>query len=160
VRFEVAQELDHRRITCFAESTFQDGVLRLGEERTGCLRVVLHGHAAEDLENGADEHVDVAVLAAIVLGDGLAEPSVVFAVRSLPRLPIAQRHIALGHLNKTHQDEPQLHWHRFLAPQRAVVVEYSDAFGGRNVPRSIFVGHVVDELHNGPLCCGVVPRWK
>ena len=68
----------------------------------------------------------VGVVARVVLGHEPRQPGVVPLVGGLPRLPVAQRRVRLGHLDEPAQDEVELDRHRLLAPQRAVVVEHRD----------------------------------
>ena len=46
--------------------------------------------------------------------------------------------------------EEELEIHRLLGPQRAVVVERGDAFGGRNEVRRAFLRHLRDEGDDRP----------
>ena len=55
------------------------------------------------------------------------------------------------------EGEGELGVRRLLGPERAVVVEGSDALGGRDKLRSASAGHIGHELHNGAFGCAVVP---
>jgi len=61
----------------------------LVEEAVGAGLVVVHRHARERLQDPADQHLHVAVVAVVMLGDDLAQPVVVLAVGGLPRLAVA-----------------------------------------------------------------------
>ena len=56
--------------------------------------------------------------------------------------------------------EVELHRHRLLAPERAVVVERGDALGDRHEVRRAFLRHLLDEVDDGLLGLAVVPRWE
>src|SRR4029453_6839730 len=56
--------------------------------------------------------------------------------------------------------EEELKIHRLFGPERAVVVEYSDAFGGRDVIGRAFLSYFGNEVHDGCFGCAVVPRRK
>ena len=56
------------------------------------------------------------------------------------------------------EGERELEIHRLLGPQRAVVVEHGDAFGGRHEIRSGVLGDAPDEIDDRFLCRAVVPR--
>jgi hypothetical protein len=53
--------------------------------------------------------------------------------------------------------EEKLKIDRLLGPQRAVVVERSDALGHRHKVRRAFLGHPFDEGDDRLFRCGVVP---
>jgi len=55
-------------------------------------------------------------------------------------------------------DEQELEVERLLGPQRAVVVEDGDAFGGRDEVRGSILRHALDEGHDRLLRRSVVPR--
>ena len=56
------------------------------------------------------------------------------------------------------EDENRLEIQRLFGPERAVVVEDGDAFGGRNEVRRAVLRHLLDEGEDGFLRCGVIPR--
>ena len=104
-------------------------------------------------QDATEERAHVRVVACVVLLHHLSQPGVVPLVRRLPRLPLAQLGIGLGHLGEPAKDEVGLDRQRFLAPERAVVVEHRDPFFRRIPVR----GHALDELEHGGLGGAVVP---
>ncbi|WP_371930184.1 hypothetical protein [Bradyrhizobium sp. CCGUVB1N3] len=56
--------------------------------------------------------------------------------------------------------ECRLEIDRLLAPQRAVIVEYGDAFGGRNEVRAAVSRDARDEIGDRRLRRAVVPGWQ
>jgi hypothetical protein len=123
----------------------------------GGVLVVLDVHARERLEDAAEQHLHVAVVAGVVLGDDLAEPVIVPGVGGLPRLPVAERLVLVGHGGQALEDEAELDRHRLLAPQRAVVVEHGHPLGRRHVADPVGGGHGLDEPDDGLPGPGVVP---
>jgi hypothetical protein len=99
-------------------------VAALVEEAVGGGLVVLDVHAREGLQHPAHEHLHVAVVAVVVLGDDVAQPAVVPVVGGLPGLAAVQLGVLFGHGGQPLEDEAELDRHRLLAPQGAVVVEH------------------------------------
>ena len=69
VGLEVAQQLDHRQVAAVAEAPAESRVLPLLQERVRRGPVVVDGPARERLQDAAHQHLDVAVVARVVLGD-------------------------------------------------------------------------------------------
>ena len=124
------------------------------KEGGGRRLVLFDRHTSERLEDPGHQHFHVAVVALVVLGDDLPQPLVVPVVGGPPRLPLAKRGVLLGHRRQAMENEDQLHRHRLLAPERAIVVEYSDALGWRDAHRR-------DEAQDRIARRGVIPgrQW-
>ena len=157
VCLEVAEELDHRRVAALVERPTEGRVLPRAQESVGCPRVVLDALAGERLQDAAHQHRQLAVVAVVVLRDRLAEPRVVLLVRRLPRLAGSEGLILAGHLGEAHEDEAELDRHRFLAPERAVVVVDGDPLGRWHVVRPAFSRHTLDEVDDRRARRRVVP---
>ena len=160
VGLEVAEQLDHRHVAALAERPTERRVLPGPQERVGRPRVLLDALAGERLEDAAHQHLQLAVVAVVVLRDRPPSQRVVLLVGGLPRLALSQRLVLLGHLGQTREDEAELDRHRLLAPEGAVVVEDGDPLGRRNVVRTALGGHALDELDDRGASRGVGPRWK
>jgi hypothetical protein len=128
------------------------------EEVVGGDLVGLDVHARERLQDAAEHHLQVAVVAGVVLGDDLAQPVVVPVVGRLPGLALAQGGVLGGHGGQPLEDEAELDGHRLLAPQGAVVVEHGHPLGGREELRRPLGRHPGHEVPDGRHRGRVVPR--
>ena len=109
-------------------------------------RVLLHGHPVERLQEPAEQHLHVAVVAVIVLGDNLTQPRIVALVARPSTAADPSARVLLGHLGQPLEHETQLDRHRFLTPQRAVVVEHGNTLGARHILLAALVGDAFDEV--------------
>ena len=119
---------------------------------------VFDTHSRVGRQDAAEQHLDLAVIARVVLGHHGVQPFAVLFAGRLPGLAIAQRRIGLTHLGQSTQDEVRLDRQRLLAPQRAVVVEHRHALvdGDGNGPA--LAASLDDEFDDGPLCRTVDPH--
>jgi hypothetical protein len=130
---------------------------RAVQKLLGARLEVLDADAVERRQDAARQDPHVAVVAGVVLGDHRAQPGVVAFVGRLPRLPIPQPGVGLGHLDEPAQDEVELDRHRLLAPQGPVVVEHGDAVVDRHRLGPVLAADSRDEVDDGPLDRAVAP---
>jgi hypothetical protein len=130
----------------------------LDQEPVGGHLVGVDVHACERLQDPTQEHLQVAVVAVVVLGDDLAQPVVVLVVGGLPWLAVAELGVLVGHGGQALEDEAELDRHRLLAPQGAVVVEHRHPLLRRKIAGPVAIGDRLDEPHDRLSRGGVGPR--
>ncbi len=73
-------------------------MLRRAQERVRLLLEVVDADSRVRGEDAAEERTHVRVVAGVVLYHHRSQPGVVALVRRLPRLPLAEGGVGLGHL--------------------------------------------------------------
>ena len=84
-------------------------------------------------------------------------PEVDFADIHFVRHLLAMLKAACPNRYRAVESELQLHVERLFHPQSAVIIEYSDAFCGRDKARALCPSHIADEINDGLLCRSIVP---
>jgi hypothetical protein len=121
---------------------------------------VIHRESREGAEQAFHQGRHIAVIAAIMFCDGIAQPGIIFFDSRFPGLLFAQGGILLRHFHPAPQDEIELDVHWFFAPQGAVVIEYGNALGRRHKIRVVLCGHSADKVDNGAFRSAIVPGGK
>ena len=150
VRAQVGEHFEHRLIDHFGEELAGLRMFRGGDPILDDLLKLHRGHARV---RGHDEFEE-RVVAAGERGFQIALEQRGERFLGLP----------LGMLRRERlhavEREVELHGHRLLAPERAVVVERGDAFGDRHEVRRAGPRHLLDEVDDGLLGLAVVPRGQ
>ncbi len=127
-------------------------MLGRAQERVRLRLELLDADPRVGCEDACRKRAHVRVVARVVLGHQLGEPTVIALVCSFPRLALPQLGLRFGHRYEPPENEVELDRHRLLAPQRTVVVEHCYPLVGGHSARRL-----LDELDDRLPHRAVVP---
>jgi hypothetical protein len=147
---QVIEQLDHRLIDKLMVRPLEARMLRSGEPVLDNRLEFFRGIASVRNHHEFQQ---------ALLSRGCERFHIVVEHR-LERLALFPLRVFRGKRLDPIEGEKPLEIKRLLRPERPVVVEHGDAFGGRDKVRRAFLRHLCDEFDDGLLGLGVVPRWQ